>query len=149
MLLVERVFRERAERARAACDAPAPLSLEVGVDFDGGNGNANGPSGEDAYERALASVSPERFDRSTGPEEPMILMYTSGTTGLPKGALLPHRKALFNNRNARACFRITSDGRVLVVVPLFHSLGLQILALPALYCGAGVVIQEGFDAERV
>ena len=38
---------------------------------------------------------------------------------------------------------------MLVVVPLFHSLGLQILALPALYCGAGVVIQEGFDAERV
>ncbi len=136
VLLVEASFRERADRALAACEAPTPLRLEVGGDID-------------AYESALASVSPERFDRAPGPEEPMILMYTSGTTGLPKGALLPHRKALFNNRNARACFDITSGDRVLVAVPLFHSLGLQILALPALYCGAGLVIQEGFDAERV
>jgi fatty-acyl-CoA synthase len=151
VLLVERGFRPRADQALAACAAPKPIRLEVGGE-DGENGigdDGDASRGEDAYERALAAAPPERFEPSPGPEEPMILMYTSGTTGLPKGALLPHRKALFNDLNARTAFGISADDRVLVVAPLFHSLGLQILALPALYCGAGVVIQEGFDAERV
>ncbi len=138
VLLVERIWRERADLAIAESRAPAPLRLEVGSSETG-----------DAYERALASVAAAAPADSPDPEDPLILMYTSGTTGLPKGALLPQRKALFNSRNARACFGITREDRVLVVAPLFHSLGLQILALPALYCGAGVVIQEGFDSRRV
>ena len=142
VLLVERLWRERADLAIAESHTAAPLRLEVGHSETG-----------DAYERALASVPVAATactpDPAPDPEAPLILMYTSGTTGLPKGALLPQRKALFNSLNARACFGITRDDRVLVVAPLFHSLGLQILALPALFCGAGVVIQEGFDAERV
>ena len=144
VLLVERDQRARADaaiaQARAVATTLAPVCLEVG---------SPGPIGEDAYEAALACVVPDPPIHRADPEDPMILMYTSGTTGQPKGALLPHRKTLFNSRNARACFAIRRDDRVLVVAPLFHSLGLQILALPALYCGAGVVIQEGFDAERV
>ena len=51
--------------------------------------------------------------------------------------------------NAARYFGIEERDRVLVVAPLFHSLGLQILALPAIHAGAGLVIQEGFDPERV
>jgi fatty-acyl-CoA synthase len=145
VLLVERAWRERAEAALAETKTPAPLCLEVGR----AGGSAPYPTGLDAYEAALASVPPAPPKRSPGPEDPMILMYTSGTTGLPKGALLPHRKTRFNCLNARIAFAIRRDDRVLVVAPLFHSLGLQILALPALACGAGLVIQEGFDPERV
>ena len=149
VLLVERSFRERADQALAAATARPPLRLEVGVADEGGVQGRAQDSHDDAFETALASVPPDPPAHIPAPEDPMILMYTSGTTGQPKGALLPHRKALYNSLNARACFGIGAEDRVLVVAPLFHSLGLQILALPALFCGAGVVIQEGFDAERV
>jgi len=144
-LLVERAWRERADAALAEAATSIGSCLEVGPD----------DAGVDAYEAALAGEAADAFptspadDRPPTPEDPMILMYTSGTTGSPKGALLPLRKTVANCRNAIACFGITPADRVLVVVPLFHSLGLQILALPALARGAGVVLQEGFDAERV
>jgi fatty-acyl-CoA synthase len=73
-------------------------------------------------------------------------MYTSGTTGVPKGALLPHRKTLANSLNAQLFFECTGRDRVLVVVPLFHSFGLQILSSPALYAGASLLLQRNFDA---
>jgi fatty-acyl-CoA synthase len=83
------------------------------------------------------------------PDDPMLLMYTSGTTGAPKGALLPHRKTLFNALNAQLFFETTSRDRVLVALPLFHSFGLKILALPALYAGASLWLERRFDAEAV
>jgi acyl-CoA synthetase (AMP-forming)/AMP-acid ligase II len=76
-------------------------------------------------------------------------MYTSGTTGVPKGALLPHRKTLYNSLNAQLFFDLTHRDRVLVALPLFHSFGLSILSLPALYAGASVHLEPGFDAEGV
>jgi fatty-acyl-CoA synthase len=101
------------------------------------------------YEAALAGAKPDRSVHPVHPDDPMLLMYTSGTTGAPKGALLPHRKTLFNSLNAQLYFAIRSDDRVLVAAPLFHSLGLLILALPALYAGGCVVLQRRFDPEAV
>ena len=71
----------------------------------------------------------------------MILMYTSGTTGVPKGALLPHRKTLFNSLNAQLFFELRRDDHVLVVLPLFHSFGLSILSLPTLYAGGALHLE--------
>ena len=100
----------------------------------------------DAYEAALAASDPIVDVVPVSPDDPMLLLYTSGTTGMPKGALLPHRKALFNTLNAQLFFDLTGTDRVLVPVPLFHSFGLSILALPALYAGACVVLERHFDA---
>jgi len=103
----------------------------------------------DAYEAALAAAGPQRAVLPVTPDDPMLLMYTSGTTGVPKGALLPHRKALYNSLNAQLFFETTARDRVLVALPLFHSFGLKILALPALYAGASLVLERRFDAERL
>ena len=103
----------------------------------------------DAWEAALAGAKPDPRVEAVSPEDPMILMYTSGTTGAPKGALLPHRKTLFNSLNAQLFFELTGRDRVLVVVPLFHSFGLKILSIPALYAGATLVLQRHFDPEAV
>jgi fatty-acyl-CoA synthase len=83
------------------------------------------------------------------PEDPMLLMYTSGTTGEPKGALLPHRKTLFNSLNAQLFFDLTRRDRALVVLPLFHSFGLCILSLPTLYAGGCVFLRPRFSAPEV
>jgi len=102
-------------------------------------------SAPDTYEAALAASEPDFAVTPVSPEDPMLLMYTSGTTGIPKGALLPHRKALFNSLNAQLFFDLSGRDRVLVVVPLYHSFGLSILSLPALYAGAAVVLERHFD----
>jgi acyl-CoA synthetase (AMP-forming)/AMP-acid ligase II len=138
-LILERDWQDRARAALDRAADPPPIRLLVGA----------ASSGTDDYETALASRPSSAHCEAVSPDAPMILMYTSGTTGKPKGALLPHRKSLYNSLNAQLFFDIRSTDRVLVVAPLFHSLGLQILALPALYAGATVVLQEGFDPRRV
>ncbi len=83
------------------------------------------------------------------PDDPMMIMYSSGTTGTPKGAVLPHRKALFNALNASGCFAIDPTARCLVFAPLFHSLGLHILSLPLLFGGGTLVLHRRFHAQAV
>jgi len=93
--------------------------------------------------RAASRLSPS----AVAADDPMMLLYTSGTTGRPKGALLPHRKTLYNALNAQLYFGIRSgEERVLVAAPLFHSLGLKILSLPVLYSGGTLVLHRRFDA---
>ncbi len=103
----------------------------------------------DAYEAALAASRPVDEVHPASPDDPMLLMYTSGTTGAPKGALLPQRKTLYNTLNAELFFDLGSEDRALVVVPLFHSFGLAILSIPTLYAGGTLVLQRRFDAEAV
>jgi fatty-acyl-CoA synthase len=99
------------------------------------------------YEAECAAAAPEA-PRAVEPDDPMLILYTSGTTGTPKGAVLPHRKALYNALNAQLFFGIRpGQDRVLVAAPLFHSLGLNILSLPALYAGASLVLHERFDPD--
>jgi len=130
---------EHAELARGACDiARDPPAARLGC---GGE--------PDTYEAALAACAPRRDIVASGPEDPAILMYTSGTTGLPKGALLPCRKTVYNCRNAVGFFELDAEDRVLVALPLFHSFGLAILSLPALFVGATVVLQRRFDPDDV
>ncbi len=82
------------------------------------------------------------------PEEPHVIMYTSGTTGQPKGAVLSHRKTFFNCLNADIFFKLHFDDVMLVLLPLFHSGGLFIQASPMLYKGATMVIHPRFDPVR-
>ncbi|MFP6654182.1 MAG: AMP-binding protein [Myxococcota bacterium] len=145
VLLAERAWRERRDATLALLGNAPPALIEVGV-------RELVPVARqdpDPYEIGIEAYPASSAIHPVHPEDPMILMYTSGTTGQPKGALLPHRKTQFNCLNAEVYFEIDSADRVLVVAPLFHSLGLQILALPALFKGAGLVLQEGFSASRV
>jgi fatty-acyl-CoA synthase len=77
---------------------------------------------------------------------PCLLVYTSGTTGRPKGAMLSHRALATVAANGIAGFGITAADRVLSFLPMFHVGGLNILTLPALRAGATVILQDRFEA---
>ncbi|MBW8269132.1 AMP-binding protein [Caldovatus aquaticus] len=99
---------------------------------------------------ALFAAEAERGDGPAPPpaggeDDPVLLVYTSGTTGRPKGAVLDQRALLFNALNGLHLHALTPADRVLTVLPLFHVGGLNIQTLPALYCGAEVVLHPRFD----
>ncbi|HKC49300.1 MAG TPA: AMP-binding protein [Myxococcota bacterium] len=96
--------------------------------------------------RACLPARAPRVTPAPGGEAPQVILYTSGTTGQPKGAVLPHRKTYWNTRNAEHYLELDSSSVVVCPIPLFHSFGLKILSLPALYCGATLVLVDRFDA---
>ncbi len=89
--------------------------------------------------------------RSLGPsdsEDPQVIMYTSGTTGRPKGAVLSHRKTFFNCLNADIFFDLSFHDRMLIVLPMFHSGGLFIQACPTLYKGGTIILHPHFEPDK-
>ena len=77
--------------------------------------------------------------------DPVLLAYTSGTTGRPKGALLDQRALLTNAVNGAHAHDLTSADRVLTLLPLFHVGGLNIQTLPTLHAGGAVLLHRAFD----
>jgi fatty-acyl-CoA synthase len=80
------------------------------------------------------------------PDSPTLLVYTSGTTGQPKGAVHTQAMLLSNMASAAQVQAMTAADRVLTVLPLFHVGGLCIQTLPAFYVGACVLLHARFDA---
>jgi fatty-acyl-CoA synthase len=78
---------------------------------------------------------------------PLLLCYTSGSTGAPKGVVLPQRALFWNAVNSAHMHDLTSADRVLTTLPLFHVGGLNILTTPALHAGASVTLHARFDPQ--
>ncbi|WP_327166234.1 long-chain fatty acid--CoA ligase [Streptomyces zaomyceticus] len=132
---------EQAEAARAAA-AEAGVRHRialVGPDEDGALG----------YEGLLAGAGSGPLDEAVAPEDPCMIMYTSGTTGRPKGAVLSHANITWNSVNVLVDTDLSGDEVTLVVAPLFHTAGLNMTCLPTLLKGGRVVLLGAFDAERV
>ena len=98
----------------------------------------------------LPTEPPEGFaDHSGGPDDPVLLVYTSGTTGQPKGAVHTQANLLANMAIAAQVQEISEQDTVLTVLPLFHVGGLCIQTLPALSRGATVLLHRRFDPGAV
>ncbi|HEX6052192.1 MAG TPA: AMP-binding protein [Gemmatimonadaceae bacterium] len=81
-------------------------------------------------------------------DEPAAIVYTSGTTGRSKGAVLTHNNFAANAANLVTCWRITSDDRYLAVLPLFHVHGLGNGVCSWLVSGCRMRLVERFDVAR-
>jgi fatty-acyl-CoA synthase len=80
-------------------------------------------------------------------EKPVMILYTSGTTGFPKGALITPGMILWNSISTGIRLGITSDDVTLTYLPLFHTSGWNVLVTPFIHHGAKVVFQKKFEAE--
>lgn len=78
--------------------------------------------------------------------EPRVMLFTSGTTGLPKGALLTEANVAANAASTARAWALTAADVALVDAPLFHTGGLNVLATPLLHVGGTVVVLPRFDA---
>lgn len=103
------------------------------------------------YEKTVREESFEEPDteRPVNGEDPQIIMYTSGTTGLPKGAILSHRKTFYNVLNADIFYGLTSEDIFLISRALFHSGGLLVEAAPMLYKGGTIIVRKRFRPQEI
>ncbi|MFJ8778807.1 long-chain fatty acid--CoA ligase [Streptomyces sp. NPDC102476] len=97
------------------------------------------------YERLLAESAQEPIDEPVTADDTCIIMYTSGTTGRPKGAMLTHGNLTWNAINVLVDTDLIADERALVSAPLFHTAGLNMLTLPVLLKGGTCVLVEAFE----
>jgi len=74
-----------------------------------------------------------------------LMTYTSGTTGLPKGAMLSYRNALYKSAAAADCNGVTGDDVLLAIAPLYHIAGMVMGINVTLYTGATSVLLYRFD----
>ena len=96
----------------------------------------------DGAEPLAAAVSVDQHDVA-------IIMYTSGTTGLPKGAMLTHGNVMWNNFNATLAFGGSRDDVIITVAPLFHIGGLNVMTLGSFHSGSTLVLLRNFDPVQV
>jgi fatty-acyl-CoA synthase len=96
----------------------------------------------------LAAHDPLRTGECVGDDEIAIIMFTSGTTGRPKGAMLTHGNIWWNNINVLLSYDVLADDVSLLVAPLFHIGGLNVNSLVIWQKGGHIVLHRSFDPCR-
>ena len=134
MLLVHDVeFADTAAELQRRCSIGALLMIDGGTE-------------DSPYEAALTAASGQPVERVTLTHDDVVtIMYTSGTTGLPKGAMITHGMNFWNCVNLGIPADVGLDTVHLSILPLFHTGGLNCYSNPVLHAGGTVVIMKAFD----
>jgi len=135
VLVLEQAFAE----ILPALEKGLPNASVVGLDFIPPKGSA--------FDLLLAQARGDSRNPHTDLSCPLLIVYTSGTTGRPKGAVLRQEALLWNGVMSQHMHGLTSSDHVLTVLPFFHVGGLNIQTTPALHHGATVTIHPRFTPE--
>lgn len=96
-------------------------------------------------QKDIASAEGDDSNPHVDMDTPFLLVYTSGTTGRPKGAVLTQQGIQTNAHNSVHYCEMTASDHILTALPMFHVGGLNIQTTPAFYVGATVTIHRRFD----
>lgn len=95
------------------------------------------------------SLPTPRWPRATGPDETAVVLYTSGTSGKPKGVMLSHKNLLSNAQQMHEHIGVRKDDVFLGVLPQFHSFGLTGLTIVPMVFGCKVVYSARFMPKKI
>jgi acyl-CoA synthetase (AMP-forming)/AMP-acid ligase II len=102
-----------------------------------------------SYEQLLAEASPAELPEvRLNASDIFCILYTSGTTGTPKGALITHHALVQSGTTIGESMRCTDQDVFLVLAPIFHVFGLGCNLLSAFHCGARMVLLDKFKAAK-
>jgi fatty-acyl-CoA synthase len=122
-----------------ALAADLPDTVVIGLDFS--------PPRGDSFDALLTCAAGDGRNPHVDLSCPLLIVYTSGTTGRPKGAVLRQEALLWNGVMSQHMHGLTPDDHVLTVLPFFHVGGLNIQTTPALHTGATVTIHSRFTPD--
>lgn len=124
--------------AEAGCDA---LLLDV-------SGSDDLADRDGSFATALAQPSPTPPPIDLAPDELGLMLYTSGTTGAPKAAMIRHSSLAANSEAMALWYGVDERSRILGIAPLFHITGFVAHLTIALYARAELILMGRFDPER-
>ncbi len=130
VLFYDNEFAETAVALRRSCEVSHLI--------------AHGGAGA-TYERAIAAARPLATPEALTHDDLSTIMYTSGTTGRPKGAMITHGMTFWNAINIGAPHLVNHRTVALTVLPLFHTGGLNCYANPVFHAGGTVLVMRTFD----
>ena len=131
VLIHGKEFASQAEEVQALCGIPHLVDLNNG--------------GDSGYETGLAAASGEIIAPHKDLTDVWTIMYTSGTTGRPKGAKMTYQMAVFNSIHCAMTVSLTEASKNLVFLPTFHTGGLNVYANPIFHTGGTNVVLREFD----
>lgn len=104
---------------------------------------------DEDYEALLAGTEPLATRRHWPADETWYLLYTSGTTGAPKGVIYTYGMALANHINIASAIDLRAADITVNFLPLFHTAGINLHTLPTLIAGGRVLVLPGFEEEEL
>jgi fatty-acyl-CoA synthase len=137
VLVVDREFSAVVSQLAAAL----PDIKVVGLDFS--------PDRAASFDDLISAGSGDGRNPHTDTSNPLLLVYTSGTTGRPKGAVLRQEALIWNAAMSHHLHDMRSDDHILTVLPMFHVGGINIQTTPALQIGATVTVHTRFTPDAM
>ena len=139
MLLCGHEFTGVLAEMRPEIDVAYTIGLE-GAQFEGALD----------YDAGLAAASSsEPLRPALDPDDTYAILYTSGTMGRPKGAMIPHRQILYNCLNTIASWGLNENDVSPVFTPLFHAGGLFAFLTPLFYVGGRILLFRTYDGDAI